>query len=475
MDTALSDIGLDHLLGASVAGTDVTDNSVFARLVSASATADWDDFVQTTDSLQAIRDRGDAAWTTGAGGTPPQLLQNTTIATLASQTSFTLTAGSADDDAYNDAIAVITDSATSTQKAVGTISDYTGSTRTVTLAADPGIFTMAVGDTIDIIAALGSAGSAPTAAQVADAVWDEAQADHVAAGSFGETATEIASILADTNELQTDDVPGLIAALNDVSAADVNAQCDTAISDAALATAAALATVDTNVDAILVDTNSLNDTKVPDTISLANINAQVDTALTDIHLDHLLAADYDPASKPGTATALLNELVENDGGVSRFTTNALEQARGTNSAALASVCTEARLAELDAANLPTDVANIETDTQDIQARLPDALVSGNLKSDVLAVSGSTTAADNLEAGAEGLVNSTCAAGSSTTSIATNLTEATDDHYNGRVITFISGAVAGQSTDITDYNGTTKRLTVTALTEAPADTDEFVIS
>ena len=46
------------------------------------------------------------------------------------------------------------------------------------------------------------------------------------------------------------------------------------------------------------------------------------------HLDHLLAVDYDPASKPGTGTALLNEVVESDGGVSRFTTNALENAPG---------------------------------------------------------------------------------------------------------------------------------------------------
>lgn len=49
-------------------------------------------------------------------------------------------------------------------------------------------------------------------------------------------------------------------------------------------------------------------------------------ALAAIHLDHLLATDYDPTSKPGTATALLNELIENDAGVSRFTANALEQA-----------------------------------------------------------------------------------------------------------------------------------------------------
>ena len=34
-----------------------------------------------------------------------------------------------------------------------------------------------------------------------------------------------------------------------------------------------------DINAILVDTNSLNDTKIPDTISLAAINAEVDSAL----------------------------------------------------------------------------------------------------------------------------------------------------------------------------------------------------
>ncbi len=190
-------------------------------------------FSSATDSLEAIRNRGDAAWTTGAGGTPPQLLQSTTIATLASQVSFTLTAGSADDDAYNNAIAVVTDSATSTQKAVGTVSDYTGASKTVTLSADPGIFTMAVGDTIEIIAALGGAGSAPTAAAVADAVWDEAQADHVAAGSFGLIASEIATIDTVVDGIQTDLDNG---------------------TDGLGAIKTAVDTVDGNVDAILVDT-----------------------------------------------------------------------------------------------------------------------------------------------------------------------------------------------------------------------------
>lgn len=63
--------------------------------------------------------------------------------------------------------------------------------------------------------------AADAVAEIADAVWDELQSGHVTAGSFGELATEIADILADTNELQADDVPGLIAALNDPTAAAI--------------------------------------------------------------------------------------------------------------------------------------------------------------------------------------------------------------------------------------------------------------
>ena len=61
-------LGLDHLVGAAVTGTDITDDSIIAQLVSSSATADWDTYDNTSDALQSLRDRGDAAWTTGGGG-----------------------------------------------------------------------------------------------------------------------------------------------------------------------------------------------------------------------------------------------------------------------------------------------------------------------------------------------------------------------------------------------------------------------
>lgn len=101
----------------------------------------------------------------------------------------------------------------------------------------------------------------PTAAAIADAIWDELQSGHVTAGSFGEIATEIASILADTNELQTDNVPGLIAALNDLSAAQVNAEVDTALTDYDPPTRAELTSdisgLDTKIDTIDINVDDL--------------------------------------------------------------------------------------------------------------------------------------------------------------------------------------------------------------------------
>lgn len=72
-------------------------------------------------------------------------------------------------------------------------------------------------------------------------------------------------------------------------------------------------------------------------LTIAQVKAEADSALSDIFLDRLFAVNYDPASKPGSATALLNELVEDDAGVSRFTSNALEQVLAATLAELSSI------------------------------------------------------------------------------------------------------------------------------------------
>ncbi len=75
---------------------------------------------------------------------------DTTIATLASQTSFTLTTGPAEDDALNGFWAVIHDAASAVQLTWVQVLDYTGSTKTVTLAA-AGTFTVAAQDNISFM------------------------------------------------------------------------------------------------------------------------------------------------------------------------------------------------------------------------------------------------------------------------------------------------------------------------------------
>jgi hypothetical protein len=138
-------------------------------------------FATGTDSLEAIRNRGDAAWSAAAGN--PSVLIDTTIAAVTDQTHFTLTAGSDIDDAYKDQAIVLYDASNNDYPSIRKISAYTGATKTVTLdsASD---FTIVPGDGIKtFVTAPGT--TAPTAAQNADAVWDEARADHTDPTTYG--------------------------------------------------------------------------------------------------------------------------------------------------------------------------------------------------------------------------------------------------------------------------------------------------
>jgi len=70
------------------------------------------------------------------------------IATLASQTSFTITNPPTDDGSLIGCTCLVTDIATKAQTAIGVVSNYTTAANTITLAADPAVFTMAAGDHI---------------------------------------------------------------------------------------------------------------------------------------------------------------------------------------------------------------------------------------------------------------------------------------------------------------------------------------
>src|SRR5690606_35959689 len=105
-------------------------------------------FATGTDSNKALSD-AIAGLSLGAA---PQLILSTTIASVTSQTVLVLTAGSADDNAYDGmSLAIIVDQATATQKSVAAIASYVGGTLTLTLATTPR-FTVAAGDSIYIVA-----------------------------------------------------------------------------------------------------------------------------------------------------------------------------------------------------------------------------------------------------------------------------------------------------------------------------------
>lgn len=87
----------------------------------------------------------------------------------------------------------------------------------------------------------------------------------------------------------------------------------------------------------------------------------------------------------------------------------------------------------------------------------------------------SAAATQLALSAGTIVDGVVEAGTlSTTQMSTDLGEATNDHYNGRIIIWTSGVLENQATDITDYVGVDGVLTFTAVTEAPSAADTFII-
>lgn len=230
---ALVATGLDHLVSASVTGTDITDGSIVASLVSSSATPDWDTYDNTSDSLQSIRDRGDAAWTTGGGGsitdilhvTPlvPQsidlgntatwrlgLMLTNAVDDLPSTAEITPGTISIDRKAIGDTSwsAIVTDAACSelagmvyydevfdsgTGYGEGDSIRVTFKSQKITVAANDYEISDANGRVFytSIRQTMRGTDSAntttpPTAAAIADQVWDEVRSGHTTAGTYGE-------------------------------------------------------------------------------------------------------------------------------------------------------------------------------------------------------------------------------------------------------------------------------------------------
>src|SRR3990172_3379247 len=151
-------------------------------------------------------------------------------------------------------------------------------------------------DSLEAIA--DSESTPPTAAQIADAVWDEAKSGHTVGTSFGDLAVDLDAVLGDTNELQVDDYPtrfttvdnyfqailsytatsGVVLASFALTAGKIGTDAITAAKIAADAIGAS----ELAADAVTEIQSGLS------TLTIAQVNTEVDTALADVNLDHLV-------------------------------------------------------------------------------------------------------------------------------------------------------------------------------------------
>ena len=340
---------------------------------------------------------------------------------------------------------------------------------------------------------MSGAANPPSAADIADAVWDESQADHIAAGSFGVVATEISDILTAT----TSTIPAQITALNDVTAAavadavwdesttghttagtfgeqvktDIDAiltdtettipaqisalviPSSTTIAGAVWAKATASHTgagtfgeqCGTDIDAILDDTNELQTDDIPATLA----------ALNDISVNDIWSEPQAGYTTAGTFGDNLDQTVSTAGG------------GGLTAGGIADAVWD----EAMSGHTTTGTAGAVFDS-----------TSDLIKTDVLEINSVSNAASQLSKSAGQIISGTVDTGTNshtptaTVFQADDITEATSNHYNDRSLIFTSGALAGQATEITGYSvvGGIGQFTVTTMTEAPANDDTFII-
>lgn len=294
---------------------------------------------------------------------------NTTIATLSSQTSFTLTNGPAEDDALNGCIVCIHDVASAVQQGFAVVSDYTGSTRTVTLTAGT-TFTAAASDNVSFFppsnaaygggvaytATRGLAGTALPAA-AADAAGGLIVSD---AGGLDADAmrSDVAAILVDTGTT----LDGKLDTIDNFLDTEIAAIISTLGTPAGASVSADIAVIEAQTDDI--GTAGAGLTAIPWNASWdAEVQSEVQDALVANNLDHLLvsAVDTDFATTVHL-NSVIGHLVDN-GTSATFdrTTDSLEALQAEDDATQVLVAASAIRAAigLASANLDTQLSTID--------------------------------------------------------------------------------------------------------------------
>lgn len=309
VDEAIENYGLDHLVSASVIGTDITDNSIIAKMVSSGSTADWDDFDNTTDSLQAIKDTLlTSADVLSAVTDDDNKLDGSALNTLAGYAPDNTIADVDDVSAVSSpSLASISDAVWDETQADHTSAGTTGESLNDSGASASDIADAVWDETISQHVSSGStgesldnAGSGASASDIADAVWNEQSTGHTDAGKAGEQLwTDIDAILTDTG---TDGVvladDAITSAkydeltaypLESVDSGSTKVARTGADSDTLETLSDEIATVDGNVDSVLDDTGTSGVVLADDAITSAKYDGStayplksVDSGSTEI-------------------------------------------------------------------------------------------------------------------------------------------------------------------------------------------------
>jgi len=128
-----------------------------------------------------------------------------------------------------------------------------------------------------------------------------------------------------------------------------------------------------------------------------------------------------------------------------------------------------------------DIYRVESNASAILDKLPstgvniagEGITAKNLDSVLLAETQVATWLKKLATSAGAMVTSTATGGSVTTLIDTSLTAA-NDTYNGRIVMFLTGTLAGRVASITDYDLATTTLTISQVTTAPTNETYIII-
>ena len=129
-------------------------------------------------------------------------------------------------------------------------------------------------------------------------------------------------------------------------------------------------------------------------------------------------------------------------------------------------------------NVTEQQSDIKVGVDDIQTRVPAALVGGRMDANMSAIAGVVKPATQLSKSADTMDDGTASGTPTATTMVSDIVITVDNQFNGRTIIFADDtttvALRKQATDITGGTASSNTLIFTALTTAPVSGDTFSI-